>query len=98
VIGATGHVASYLVPRLVRAGHEVVALSRGERDPYVAAAEWRAVDRVAVDRELEDGAGVFGERGENVERSGAAGGLPWRRSHARRPPRKRARVFLRAVS
>jgi len=62
VIGATGHVGSYLVPRLVRAGHEVVALSRGERDPYVAAAEWRAVDRVAVDRELEDGAGVFGER------------------------------------
>ena len=62
VIGATGHVGSYLVPRLVRAGHEVVALSRGEREPYVAAAEWRAVDRVAVDRELEDGAGVFGER------------------------------------
>jgi nucleoside-diphosphate-sugar epimerase len=62
VIGATGHVGSYLVPRLVRAGHEVVALSRGERAPYVAAAEWRTVDRVAVDRELEDEAGVFGER------------------------------------
>jgi nucleoside-diphosphate-sugar epimerase len=62
VIGATGHVGSYLVPRLVRAGHEVVALSRGERDPYVAAAEWRAVDLVAVDREREDGTGVFGER------------------------------------
>jgi nucleoside-diphosphate-sugar epimerase len=62
VIGATGHVGSYLVPRLVRAGHEVVALSRGQRDPYVVAAEWRAVERVAVDRELEDGAGVFGER------------------------------------
>jgi nucleoside-diphosphate-sugar epimerase len=62
VIGATGHVGSYLVPRLVRAGHEVVALSRGAREPYVAAAGWRAVERVAVDRELEDGAGVFGER------------------------------------
>jgi nucleoside-diphosphate-sugar epimerase len=62
VIGATGHVGGYLVPRLVRAGHEVVALSRGEREPYVAAAEWRAVERVVVDRELEDGAGVFGER------------------------------------
>ena len=34
VIGATGHVGTYLVPRLVRAGHEVVALSRGEREPY----------------------------------------------------------------
>jgi hypothetical protein len=39
-----------------------VALSRGERDPYVAAAEWREVDRLAVDREPEDEAGVFGER------------------------------------
>ncbi len=62
VIGATGHVGSYLVPRLVRAGHEVVALTRGQRDPYVAAAEWPSVERVTVDREREDAAGVFGER------------------------------------
>jgi nucleoside-diphosphate-sugar epimerase len=62
VIGATGHVGSYLVPRLVRAGHEVVALSRGERQPYVAAPEWRAVERVTADREAEDAAGRFGER------------------------------------
>jgi nucleoside-diphosphate-sugar epimerase len=62
VIGATGHVGSYLVPRLVRAGHEIVALSRGERDPYVPAAEWRTVQRVTVDREAEDTDGVFGER------------------------------------
>ena len=41
VIGATGHVGTYLVPRLVRAGHEVVALSRGEREPYLPAPEWR---------------------------------------------------------
>ena len=62
VIGATGHVGTYLVPRLVRAGHEVVALSRGARDPYLPAPEWRKVERVAVDRETEDAAGVFGER------------------------------------
>jgi nucleoside-diphosphate-sugar epimerase len=62
VIGATGHVGSYLVPRLVRAGHEVVALSRGERDPYVPAVEWRSVQRVTVDREAEDAEGAFGER------------------------------------
>src|ERR1700727_1878264 len=34
VIGATGHVGSYLVPRLVRGGHEVIAMSRGLRGPY----------------------------------------------------------------
>jgi nucleoside-diphosphate-sugar epimerase len=62
VIGATGHVGTYLVPRLVRAGHEVVALSRGEREPYSAAPEWNAVARVSADREAEDAAGTFGDR------------------------------------
>jgi nucleoside-diphosphate-sugar epimerase len=62
VIGATGHVGTYLVPRLVRAGHEVVALSRGEREPYQPAPEWRAVARLAVDRDAEEAAGTFGER------------------------------------
>ncbi len=62
VIGATGHVGTYLVPRLVRGGHEVVALSRGAREPYLPAPEWRHVERVQADREAEDAAGVFGER------------------------------------
>jgi nucleoside-diphosphate-sugar epimerase len=62
VIGATGHVGTYLVPRLVRAGHDVVALSRGVREPYLPAPEWRRVERVAIDREAEDAAGTFGER------------------------------------
>ena len=62
VIGATGHVGSYLVPRLVRAGHEVVALSRGAREPYRSAPEWRSVQRVVADREAEDADGRFGER------------------------------------
>jgi nucleoside-diphosphate-sugar epimerase len=51
VIGATGHVGTYLVPRLVRAGHQVVAISRGTREPYTPAPEWRAVERVTDDRE-----------------------------------------------
>jgi nucleoside-diphosphate-sugar epimerase len=62
VIGATGHVGTYLVPRLVRAGAEVVALSRGEREPYTPAPEWRSVRRVAIDRDAEEAAGSFGER------------------------------------
>ena len=31
VIGATGHIGTYLVPRLVDGGHEVIAVSRGTR-------------------------------------------------------------------
>ena len=33
VIGATGHIGTYLVPRLVDGGHEVIAVSRGSREP-----------------------------------------------------------------
>src|SRR3954453_20227501 len=51
VNGATGHVGTYLVPRLVRAGHDVVAISRGTRAPYTPAPEWSAVERVTDDRE-----------------------------------------------
>jgi nucleoside-diphosphate-sugar epimerase len=62
VVGATGHIGSYLVPRLVRAGHDVVALSRGTREPYHPAPEWARVERVTADREAEDAAGTFGAR------------------------------------
>ena len=62
VIGATGHIGSYLVPRLVRAGYQVVALSRGERPPYRDAVEWRSVERLTADRDAEDEAGTFGTR------------------------------------
>ena len=62
VIGATGHIGSYLVPRLVRGGHEVITMSRGLRDPYHASPEWEAVTRVTVDRDAEDAAGTFGAR------------------------------------
>jgi nucleoside-diphosphate-sugar epimerase len=67
VVGATGHIGSYLVPRLVRAGHEVVALSRGTREPYRAAPEWSRVDRVVVDRDTEDAASTFGARVASME-------------------------------
>ena len=60
VIGATGHIGTYLVPRLVRGGHEVIAMSRGARDPYHASPQWGSVTRVTVDRDAEDEAGTFG--------------------------------------
>ncbi|WP_439693129.1 NAD-dependent epimerase/dehydratase family protein [Curtobacterium sp. SP.BCo] len=62
VIGATGHIGTFLVPRLVRAGHRVTALSRGTSTPYSDAPEWAQVDRVVVDREQEDRDGTFGAR------------------------------------
>jgi nucleoside-diphosphate-sugar epimerase len=62
VIGATGHIGTYLVPRLVRGGHEVIAVSRGTRGPYQESPLWDAVTTVAADREAEDAAGTFGAR------------------------------------
>ncbi|HZP83080.1 MAG TPA: hypothetical protein VFB21_15675 [Chthonomonadaceae bacterium] len=34
IIGGSGHVGTYLVPRLVEAGQGVINLSRGQREPY----------------------------------------------------------------
>ncbi|WP_431798809.1 NAD-dependent epimerase/dehydratase family protein [Microbacterium kunmingense] len=61
VIGGTGHIGTFLIPRLVRAGHEVVSLSRGTRPPYVPAPEWSAVRQVVADREAADRDGTFGD-------------------------------------
>ena len=60
VIGSTGHVGSYLVPRLVRAGHDVVALSRGQAWPYHPDEAWNQVDQIVLDREASEQAGTFG--------------------------------------
>jgi nucleoside-diphosphate-sugar epimerase len=62
VIGATGHIGTYLVPRLVDGGHEVIAVSRGTSAPYHGGPQWDAVTRVTADREAQDAAGVFGAR------------------------------------
>lgn len=62
VIGATGHIGTWLVPRLVRQGHEVVAISRGRREPYQRFPEWESARRVAIDREAAERSGSFGGR------------------------------------
>lgn len=52
VLGATGHIGSYLVPALVRAGYHVFAVSRGNRAPYTSdQPEWQTVRRVTMSRE-----------------------------------------------
>ncbi|WXZ50728.1 NAD-dependent epimerase/dehydratase family protein [Clavibacter tessellarius] len=62
VIGATGHIGTFLVPRLVDSGHDVVAVSRGTREPYRGSPLWDRVERVTADRDAEDAAGTFAER------------------------------------
>jgi len=62
VIGATGHIGTWLVPRLARAGHGVVAISRGERGPYQRFPEWESVDRIIIDRVLAERDGSFPRR------------------------------------
>jgi len=62
VIGGTGHIGSFLVPRLVRSGHRVTSLSRGTRQPYVDDPAWAEVEQIAVDRQAEDAAGTFASR------------------------------------
>jgi nucleoside-diphosphate-sugar epimerase len=62
VIGATGHVGGYLVPRLVELGHEVIAVSRGRRDPYRPHAAWGEVRRESLDRESLEAEGAFARR------------------------------------
>ena len=62
VIGGSGHVGSFLVPRLVRAGHQVVNLSRGKSQPYVVDEAWRDVQQVLINRDAAEADGSFADR------------------------------------
>jgi nucleoside-diphosphate-sugar epimerase len=62
IIGGSGHVGTYLVPRLVRAGHHVVNVARGARQPYSPDAAWSEVEMAFMDRAEEEAAGSFGKR------------------------------------
>jgi nucleoside-diphosphate-sugar epimerase len=62
VIGGTGHIGTYLVPRLVEAGHAVTNVSRSQRQPYTASAGWQKVEQLTLDRAAEESAGQFGKR------------------------------------
>jgi len=62
IIGGSGHVGTYLVPRLVEAGFEVVNVSRGERTAYFPHGAWKWVRVVKLDREAEEKSGTFGAK------------------------------------
>jgi nucleoside-diphosphate-sugar epimerase len=67
VIGGSGHVGTYLIPRLVEAGHQVVNVSRGKRSAYSAHAAWNAVETVTLDRDGAEKDGSFGARIADLE-------------------------------
>ncbi|WMC92582.1 NAD-dependent epimerase/dehydratase family protein [Kineothrix sp. MB12-C1] len=50
VIGGCGHIGSYLVPRLIKAGYEVTNITRGQSRPYVQDRAWDKVEQVILDR------------------------------------------------
>jgi len=62
VIGGTGHIGTYLIPRLVEAGHVVTNVSRSQRQPYTSSAAWRKVAQFTLDRDAEESTGQFGKR------------------------------------
>jgi nucleoside-diphosphate-sugar epimerase len=55
-------VGTYLVPRLVALGHEVINVTRAKRQPYQLHAAWDKVRQITADRDAEDAQGTFGER------------------------------------
>jgi len=62
VIGGSGHIGTFLIPRLLRAGHEVLNISRGQRSGYVDDPAWQHVRQVTADRDAQDREGTFPDR------------------------------------
>jgi nucleoside-diphosphate-sugar epimerase len=52
---------------LVEHGHEVINLTRGNRQAYVSHAAWESVRQIVVDRRAEDAAGTFGQCVRDLE-------------------------------
>ena len=63
VIGGTGHIGSYLVPRLVRGGHDVQVVARNPKPQYTdSRLGWRQVEWIVADRRAEEADGTWRSR------------------------------------
>ena len=60
IIGGSGHIGTYLVPMLVEAGHQVINVSRQEREPYLSDSTWKKVESVRIERGEAEKSGRFG--------------------------------------
>lgn len=53
VIGGSGHIGTYLIPKLVWAGYSVINVSRGKSKPYTFDRTWNEVENIILDRNSE---------------------------------------------
>lgn len=60
IIGGTGHIGTFLVPRLIAQGHEVIVVSRQRRAPYLSTDIWAKANLVSIDRDSLEQKGEFG--------------------------------------
>ncbi|MFT5089952.1 MAG: nucleoside-diphosphate-sugar epimerase [Candidatus Latescibacterota bacterium] len=68
VIGGTGHIGSYLVPRLVLDGHQVSVVARNPQPQYSdVRLAWQAVEWIQADRRAEEAAGTWLARMQGLE-------------------------------
>jgi nucleoside-diphosphate-sugar epimerase len=63
ITGGSGHIGSFLTPRLVEAGYTVISVSRTQRQPYVFHGAWQKVEQVTADRNDAD----FAQRVRDLE-------------------------------
>lgn len=62
VIGGSGHIGTYLIPRLVENGYEVLSLTRGKSNPYKMNGMWKWVQPIVMDREEEETKNTYGKK------------------------------------
>ncbi|MSR83577.1 MAG: NAD-dependent epimerase/dehydratase family protein [Candidatus Latescibacteria bacterium] len=68
IVGGTGHIGSYLVPRLVMEGHQVAVVARTPKPQYAEELlAWAQVEWVVADRRAEEGSGVWEGRMRGLE-------------------------------
>ena len=68
VIGGTGHIGSYLVPRLTSLGHEVSVIARRAQPQYTSPdLGWSAVRWIIADRAAEEASGAWAKRLAAIE-------------------------------
>ena len=63
VIGGTGHIGSYLVPRQAWAGHEVAVVARQPQPPHGnPSLGWTNVHWIVAERAAEEATGAWAKR------------------------------------